>query len=1498
MIIDSPIISGSSAATGSLNQVGIVSITGSLFVNGITITGNTGSAESASYAGAYTLTSSFQNYTSSTDARIASINASTASLNSYTSSTDVKIASINAFSASILNYTSSTDAKVTALYAFSSSLLSYTSSNNANITSLNSYTSSATARFVGLETATASFSGRVGGLELATASLNTYTSSNTANITSLNSYTSSATARFVGLEAATASLNSYTSSATNRFVGLEAATASLNTYTSSNTANITSLNNYTSSATLRFVGLEAATSSLNTFTSSIAGRVTVIESKYATTGSNTFTGCQYISNTTAPTGFSNTTAAVYTDGGLQVTKDSYFSSSLYIKGNLTVYGTQSVSYITSSALNISTNIITVNTATPSVRFGGLAVYDSGSTGLTGSMLWDSQNNNWLYSNPTGSGNYDSAMVIMGPRNASALGNEQGLNCNYLVLGHGSHHTTSSAIFHDGSTTCLPGAVVGGSTACFSSIICTGNKLVANTATNCTSYLDGSRVGFSRTSDNVVDVVYLGRTNDLGVNGTANIQGYDGIIFRTTGPEVARMCITSTGISTFACQICTPSLIANTITLSTTTADYAATITNVQDSSQGLLIRATDNDAALNILNLQSSVGAVSQTWVDRFTVTKAGNAGIGTSSPCSYASQTLHVNSPSGASTSIKVTNTTTTTGVACGLDILQSNNDTYIYNRSVGLIELGTSNAARLTISSTGIACFSNTVCVGGDLSVISAGSTTALFDGTNPTLTLRRNNNGNASAAINFKGSTAVKWQMGTNQAVGLGFEINEGDATANKFYINPGGIATFACQICVKEAVYVSGTFPGVKLDRAGTTAQSDINWKDAGTSVWSIGTAVKAVGSSLDFYSYSISDNVMKLTQAGIACFSGNVCIGGTLTLGNAGVTNAVINSADGMYLNIDSDGSGSTPEFMFGKGRSGAGSGGTTFMTIANSGCIGINTTSPCALLHISTPSTACILWPAILNNPYNDGITGYGVGLRLQNSSMAGTQEINKWAGIAAIAGGSSGYSNDTDLAFYVGCFILAANCTCPPVEKMRIKSSTGYILTPQNSSTLFGAQTATSAGNGSSLTIKAGGGYGSGCASGDLYLAAGRGASSANSGNIIFGRANSTDIPGVDACWMFICSNGNVGIGTSSPTAPLTVAGTTDLAWSASTSKLQISRSGTVARLQNYDNGSAASLALQWEGGNVGIGTTDPQKLLEVRSGGSSTTPSQIFAGAVVQAMVGGEPQIAFSSNIAPSTGTTTATELTRAGIGFQYISAAQPSEFSIGIQCTNVCNSNVKIWNNAARLTISSTGIATFACQVQTNGGCISINRTDGTPAVLQLGNTSNSYAIQYTCTGGQRLAFINGAPSEFASFFGTGQTCLTGNTYVGKLSVGTDYAGFAANINGTTYIIGGQLYLNVGYKVMNTSDNASIQFSDNTLNVNGSILPISNGTQNLGSSAARWGTVFTSDLDMSNGIGDYTIVEGENDLFLYNNKQNKVYKFVIQEVNPSEATPKMKK
>jgi hypothetical protein len=72
-------------------------------------------------------------------------------------------------------------------------------------------------------------------------------------------------------------------------------------------------------------------------------------------------------------------------------------------------------------------------------------------------------------------------------------------------------------------------------------------------------------------------------------------------------------------------------------------------------------------------------------------------------------------------------------------------------------------------------------------------------------------------------------------------------------------------------------------------------------------------------------------------------------------------------------------------------------------------------------------------------------------------------------------------------------------------------------------------------------------------------------------------------------------------------------------------------------------------------------------------------------------------------------------------------------------------------------------------------------------------------------------------------------------------------------------------------------------------------GTMRPGANGTQDLGSSSYRWGTIYTSDLSLNNGIGDWTIVEGEDDLFLYNNKKGKVYKFALTEVDPNLATPK---
>ena len=70
-----------------------------------------------------------------------------------------------------------------------------------------------------------------------------------------------------------------------------------------------------------------------------------------------------------------------------------------------------------------------------------------------------------------------------------------------------------------------------------------------------------------------------------------------------------------------------------------------------------------------------------------------------------------------------------------------------------------------------------------------------------------------------------------------------------------------------------------------------------------------------------------------------------------------------------------------------------------------------------------------------------------------------------------------------------------------------------------------------------------------------------------------------------------------------------------------------------------------------------------------------------------------------------------------------------------------------------------------------------------------------------------------------------------------------------------------------------------------------------PASNNTFDLGTTSDRWRNIYTNDLNLSNKgstncvdntWGDYTIQEGESDLFLINNRSGKKYKFNLTEVN----------
>ena len=79
---------------------------------------------------------------------------------------------------------------------------------------------------------------------------------------------------------------------------------------------------------------------------------------------------------------------------------------------------------------------------------------------------------------------------------------------------------------------------------------------------------------------------------------------------------------------------------------------------------------------------------------------------------------------------------------------------------------------------------------------------------------------------------------------------------------------------------------------------------------------------------------------------------------------------------------------------------------------------------------------------------------------------------------------------------------------------------------------------------------------------------------------------------------------------------------------------------------------------------------------------------------------------------------------------------------------------------------------------------------------------------------------------------------------------------------------------------------------------LTMTGSILPSANTTYDLGSPSSRWSNIYTGDLHLSNEgkstgnlvdgtKGNWTVQEGDESLFLINNKTGKKYRFAIEEI-----------
>ena len=203
--------------------------------------------------------------------------------------------------------------------------------------------------------------------------------------------------------------------------------------------------------------------------------------------------------------------------------------------DIVVNGTGSFAYITSvngTAKIIGDSFIVVNTDTPTSRYAGLSVYDSGSTLSTASFYFDGQTNDWGYEYSSSAG-VDYAVTIFGPE-YSTKGNPTYLTSNTIPKAVDNHHLNDSNISDSGTLITLgsnvqvngnisiTGTVDGIDLQNFSSSVDGRLDTLEGTSNeNPLTFNDTTTIDFTRVGD-IITAKAIGGI----VSSSAQISGYD------------------------------------------------------------------------------------------------------------------------------------------------------------------------------------------------------------------------------------------------------------------------------------------------------------------------------------------------------------------------------------------------------------------------------------------------------------------------------------------------------------------------------------------------------------------------------------------------------------------------------------------------------------------------------------------------------------------------------------------------------------------------------------------------------------------------------------------------------------------------------------------------------------------------------------------------------------------------------------------------------------
>ena len=353
------------------------------------------------------------------------------------------------------------------------------------------------------------------------------------------------------------------------------------------------------------------------------------------------------------------------------------------------------------------------------------------------------------------------------------------------------------------------------------------------------------------------------------------------------------------------------------------------------------------------------------------------------------------------------------------------------------------------------------------------------------------------------------------------------------------------------------------------------------------------------------------------------------------------------------------------------------------------------------------------------------------------------------------------------------------------------------------------------------------------------------------------------------------ITSDGKVGLGTDAPQKILH-------ALSSENSVARLQTTAAIGRLEFKASGTTTHPYIEWNDNDLLLETSGNQRLA-IKSGGvvlvGSSTASRNVAARDAKLQVQG------------ITGNDSAISITRnsANVNGPHI------DFAKSRAATLTDNTVVRDGDALGSITFSGadgTDTVTNAAEIKAE--------VDGTPGSNDMpgrlvfkttadGAASTTERLRINSTG--ISTFFNDVTIDTTALASSADLTIRagegGSAYLYMIADDGDNGGDNWRISAMAGFSNRLIFYN----------SASGSYTDVvSFQTDGTIRPGTTNVSSLGTSDYRWSNVYTNDLHLSNKDstnsidntwGDYTIQEGESDLFLINNRSGKKYKFNLTEV-----------